>query len=226
MEAVAVIAGIAGLIWGAVVFLRGGLLGGCLAVLLAGACFSKPFFKIDLGPLPLTADRLLLALLVVQYVFWRRWGRTEPKPLGKADFVLFALLGTLATSTFSHDWTVSNWQPVSWLILYYLMPAAMYWIARNAKLSERQVLALFGCFAMFGVYLAVTTLAEYFQASWLVFPKYIITTATDKTAGSSAGARAAAAPGRQRHVAGRLPRQCADVVAAAPAARAKCWFWR
>ena len=183
MEAVAVTAGIVGLIWGAVVFLRGGLLGGCLAVLLAGACFSKPFFKIELGTVPLTADRVLLALLVVQYAFWRRWGRTDPKPLGKADFVLLAFLAVLAASTFSHDWQASNWQPVSWLIIYYLMPAAMYGIARGAKFSERQVLVVFGGFALFGVYLAVTSLAEYFQVSWLVFPKYILTTAMDKTAG-------------------------------------------
>ena len=37
----------------------------------ASAC---RFFKIELGPLPLTADRLLLVLLVGQYLFWRRWG--------------------------------------------------------------------------------------------------------------------------------------------------------
>ena len=50
MEALAVIAGTVGAIWGLVLFLRGGLLGGCLAVLLAGTCFSVPFFKIELGP--------------------------------------------------------------------------------------------------------------------------------------------------------------------------------
>ena len=93
MEAIAVIAGIVGLIWGAVVFLRGGLLGGCLAVLLAGTCFSVPFFKIELGPLPLTADRVLLVLLVVQYVVWRRWGLADPKPLGKPEIILLVFIG-------------------------------------------------------------------------------------------------------------------------------------
>ena len=82
MEALAVIAGIVGLFWGLVVFLRGGLLGGCLAVLLAGTCFSVPFFKIELGPLPLTADRLLLVLLVGQYVLWRRWGLARRSKTG------------------------------------------------------------------------------------------------------------------------------------------------
>ncbi|MBN1394356.1 MAG: O-antigen ligase family protein [Pirellulales bacterium] len=182
MEALIVIAVVVGLIWGAVVFMRGGLIGGCLAVLLAGVCLSVPFYKIELGPLPLTADRLLLVLLVVQYVFWRRWGLTDPKPLGKPDILLLALLAVLVISTFTHDWTVKNYQPVSWLVISYLMPAAMYWIARQMKHSERTTLALFGGLAVLGVYLAVTTLAEYFQAWWLVFPKYIAASAADPAA--------------------------------------------
>jgi O-antigen ligase len=182
MESLFVIAAVAGVIWGAVVFLRGGLLGGCLAVLLAGTCFSVPFFKIELGPVPLTADRLLLLLLVGQYLLWRRWGLADPKPLGKPEIILIVFTGMMAASTFSHDWAASNYQPVSWLILYYLMPAVVYWIARQANYSERAVLALFGCLAAFGAYLAVTALAEYFKASWLVFPSYITTSAMDAKA--------------------------------------------
>lgn len=186
MEALAVIAGIVGLVWGAVVLLRGGLIGGCLAVLLAGACFSVPFFKLELGPLPLTADRVLLVVLVAQYVLWRRWGYADPKPLGKPEIVLAVFLGMLVLSTFTHDWraldTEKPYQPVSLLIVNYLMPAAVYWIARQSKIGQRDVLMVFAGFALFGVYLAITSLAEYFEASWLVFPSYIITSAKDKTA--------------------------------------------
>ena len=182
MEAIAVIAGLVGLSWGAVVFLRGGLLGGCLAVLLAGACFSVPFYKIELGPVPLTADRLLLVLLVGQYVVWRRWGLADPKPLGKPELLLAAFTAVLVLSTFTSDWQASNYQAVSWLIVYYLMPAVVYWIARQAKLSQRAVLTVFGGFAIFGVYLAVTSLADYCQEWPFVFPRYIATTAADTTA--------------------------------------------
>ena len=66
MEALAVIAGVVVVAWAAVVLLRGGLPGGCLAVLLAATCFGIDFYKVELGPLPLTADRLLLVLLVAQ----------------------------------------------------------------------------------------------------------------------------------------------------------------
>lgn len=179
MEAIAVIAGTVGLIWGAVLFSRGGLLGGCLAVLLAGTCFSVPFFKIELGPLPLTADRVLVLLLVGQYVLWRRWGWADPKPLGKPEVVLLAFTAMMVLSTFSADWQANNHQPVAWLILFYLMPAIVYWIARQMRFSERTLLALFGCFAVFGVYLALTALADYFKLWWLVFPRYIATTAAE-----------------------------------------------
>lgn len=182
MEALVVIAGIAGLIWGLTLFLRGGLLGGCLAVLLAGTCFGVSFFKIELGPVPLTADRLLLALLVGQYIFWRRWGLADPKPIGKPEVVLLTFVGLLVFSTFSADWQARNYQPLSWLIISYLMPATMYWIARQANYSERTVLTLFGCLAVFGVYLSITALAEYFNVWWLVFPRYIVTTAASTDA--------------------------------------------
>ena len=146
-------------------------------MLLAGTCFSVPFFKIELGPLPLSADRLLLVLLVGQYVFWRRWGLADPKPLGKPEIILLVFTAVMVTSTFSADWEAANYQPVAWLTLYYLMPAVIYWIARQTNLTPRAMLALFGCFALFGIYLAVTALAEYFKLWWLVFPNYIAATA-------------------------------------------------
>ncbi len=182
MEALIVIAVVVALVWGTVVFLRGGLVGGCLAVLLAGVCLGVDFYKIELGPLPLTADRVLLVLLAVQYVFWRRWGLADPKPVGKAEILLIAFIAVLIFSTFTHDWRAEGYRPLSWLILYYLMPAAVYWIARQAKYSRPAVLAIFGVLALLGVYLTVTTLAEYFQAWWLVFPKYIVKSAADPKA--------------------------------------------
>jgi O-antigen ligase len=181
---------------------RGGLLAGCLIVLLAGTCFSVPFFKLELGPVPLTADRVLLLLLIGLYFFLRRGrcpsgGRTflsgsnvtgrndclpaesgiDLKPLGKPEILLCLLIGLMTISTFSADYSVSNYQPVSWLIIYYLMPFVMYWIARQMPMDERRVTVLLICLTVFGVYLAVTSLAEYFEIWPLVFPQYIAETA-------------------------------------------------
>jgi len=182
MEAIIVVAIVAGLIWGIIYFARGGLLAGGLAVLLAGICFSVPFYKFELGPIPLTADRLLLIILVMQYAVYRRWEHTDPKPVGKPEILLLVFLAYMLFSTFRAHWQLNNYQPVSWLIISYIMPAVIYWIVRQANLTKRAVTLMFASFAIFGVYLAITSLAEFFQISWLVFPRYIMTTAADSDA--------------------------------------------
>lgn len=179
MQVFAIIAAVVGLVWGGVVLLRGGLLGGCLMVLLAGTCFSLPFLDLQVGTLSLTVDRVLWVVLIVQYAVWRRWGWADPKPLGKPELVLCGFSGVMLLSTFTADWRAGGSEPVTRLIIYYLMPLGVYWVARQSKLSERSVLAVFGCLAAFGLYLAVTTIAETYQVWWLVFPKYIVTTTRD-----------------------------------------------
>ena len=74
-----------------------------LLVLLAGSCFGHPFFNVPTGAVPLTADRLLLVVLLAQYVVYRHWGWTDPKPLAKADYLLGAFLVVLLVSTLTHD---------------------------------------------------------------------------------------------------------------------------
>jgi hypothetical protein len=181
MEFLALLIAVAGLLWGLLLLKRGGLLAGCLAVMLAGVCFSVDFFKLS-GPMPLTIDRLLMVVLVGQYFIWRKFGMANPKPLGKPEIVLCLLTAVMVVSTFSSDFTQANNQPVAWLIIYYLMPFGIYWIARQTPLSERSVLALFISLTVFGVYLAVTSLAERYELSGLVFPRYIIDTAASATA--------------------------------------------
>lgn len=179
MYVLASILGLVGLVWLAVVFLRGGLVAGGLVVLLAGVCFSVPFFKLPVGPLPLTLDRMLLVLLAGQYLAWRGWGRVEAKPPGKAEYVLVALIGWIALRTLSADYRLSNYQPLAWLLIYYLMPLALYWVVRDAPLTERSIAFLLAAMAAFGVYLAVTTIAERYEIWALVFPRYIATTAAE-----------------------------------------------
>lgn len=173
MQAVAVMAAVVGLVWGVVVYLRGGLLGGCLVVLLAATCFGLPFLDIQVGSISLTVDRIAWLVLIVQYAIWRRKGWADPKPLTKTEWLLLSFAGLMTLSTFTADWRVNGSEPAVRLLIYYLMPVSVYWVARQTKLSERSVLAVFGCLAAFGVYLAVTTIAETHKIWWLVYPKYI-----------------------------------------------------
>ena len=53
------------------------------------------------------------------------------------------------------------------------MPLGMYWVARQTRITERSMTAVFASFALFGAYLAVTAIAEQREWWWLVFPGYI-----------------------------------------------------
>lgn len=173
MTAIIVIAGLAGLVWGVWLLVRGGLLAGGLMVLLAGSCFGFPFFSLPTGPVPLTADRFLWAVLMAMFAVSRARGWAEARPMGKSEWLLAAFLGVLFVSTFTHDWHSHRNQPVAWLLFFYLMPLGMYWVARQTPLTETASRAMFACLAVFGLYLACTAIAEARQLWWLVYPRYI-----------------------------------------------------
>jgi O-antigen ligase len=175
MEFILAIGALVGLFWVGVVLARGGLVGGALLVLLAGSCFGHPFFKVPFDPVPLTADRLLLAVLVIQYLVYRRWGWADPKPLTKTDYLLAALLIVVTASALAHDFQFKKMQPLSRLGFFYLMPAVMYWMVREARWTERAAWWLFSSLGVFGLYLCLTAVAETHQAWAFVFPKYIQT---------------------------------------------------
>jgi len=173
MTAIIVIAGLAGLVWGAWLLVRGGLLAGALMVLLAGTCFGFPFFSLPAGPAPLTADRFLWVVLMAMYAVYRVRSWAEGRPMGKTEWLLAAFLGVLFVSTFTHDWHAHRNQPAAWLLFFYLMPAGMYCVARQTPLTETASRAMFACLAAFGLYLACTAIAEARQLWWLVYPRYI-----------------------------------------------------
>ena len=176
MTAIVLIAVIAATVWGMLFVLRGSLIGGCLAFLLAACCFSHTFLEFDLGPLPLTLDRIALVLLALAYLVQWRLGRTDPKPATGVDLLVLLLAGLLAASTFTSDWRVDapgEISPLWRLIFGYLMPMTVYWIARQSPLSSDRIWWVQAALAAFAVYLAITGLAEVTRQWWLVYPKYI-----------------------------------------------------
>jgi O-antigen ligase len=176
MGLIILVVALAGLVWGTLFILRGSLIGGCLAFLLSACCLSHTYLQFDLGPLPLTIDRLVLVVLLAAYAVQRRLGMAEPKPWTRTDVLVLMLAAIFAISTFSHDWRVSRPGEISpvWRLLFgYVMPMAIYWIARQAPLGERNVNIVHASLAGFGVYLAITGLAEVAGQWWLVFPRYI-----------------------------------------------------
>ncbi len=175
MIAIIVIFCLAGLAWGTFYALRGSVLLGCLVYMVTACCFGPFFFSAEVG-LSVTIDRaVFVALVGVAIVQWRL-RLMEPKPLIAADYILLAFIAWLGISTFTHDYTQTGPDEtpiVQHLINGYLMPLALYFIARQSVHNEKAFTRVLVGFAIFGFYLAVTGVAEVSQQWWLVFPKYI-----------------------------------------------------
>ncbi|MCA9246496.1 MAG: O-antigen ligase family protein [Planctomycetales bacterium] len=176
MTFVLLIALLAVLVWGTIFVCRGSMLMGCAVYLPVAVCCGPEFFKMSVGPLPVTVDRLFVMALFGAYLIQRRWGFTDPKPMCRADGFLFALLLWLTISTFTHDFTrtFKGTAPAYYrLFAGYLLPALAYWIARQSSLTERGLQLFHLCLALFGGYLAFTGLCEITKTWPLVFPRYI-----------------------------------------------------
>jgi O-antigen ligase len=175
MEAVIFIAACAALLFSCIFVLRVPLVVACLLFHIASCCFGKYFFSAGL----LTVDRLLLVLVVVTYAIRRGMNWHEPKPLGRADYVLGAFIGWLVVRTITSDYNAalvgsSSAVTAPWhLLVGYITPLLMYWIVRQGRLTESVVNKLHVGLALFGIYLAVNGLLEAIGAWSLVFPRYI-----------------------------------------------------
>jgi len=170
------IAGIVVLVWGTLFVSRGSLVVGCLALVIVAACFGHNFLHFDVGSLPMTLDRIVAGVLIGAYLVQRRLGRADPKPLGRGDLVLMLLMGTLVVSTVWGGWgkgITPKFEPLVRLVSGYLIPLAVFWIARQTPLDRRNVSLVHGTLACFGVYLAATGLLEVTGQWWAVFPKHI-----------------------------------------------------
>jgi O-antigen ligase len=167
---------IAAAVWAVAFGLRAPLLVACAAFLLLTVCFGYEFLKFDLGPLPLTLDRLWIGVLVTTFVVQRKLGRTDPKPLAWVDVVLLSFLALVTVSTlFSGPTEESKMagSPLWRLVVAYIFPAVLYFVARQSALTESRVVVLHGFLAIFGVYLGLTGVAEMTGHWSLVFPRYI-----------------------------------------------------
>ncbi|QDU87445.1 O-Antigen ligase [Pirellulimonas nuda] len=155
---------------------RASLLSMAAIVLVVGYVFGHSFWHANLGPIPLTLDRLLLMGLVALLAWrWKR-GELSPAPLAGADWALAACLACLSISFLLNRPGEFVPQPTSilWrLIVAFWAPAALYLVARQAPLGPREVRVFFAILAGLGVYLAFTGLAETAGAWAVVFPRYI-----------------------------------------------------
>lgn len=170
-------------LWGFVLFRKTGLVGGCLATLLAGSCLGHSFFHVSV----VTSDRLLLAAVCGAYFLARNFHGLKARSLSKSDLVLGLFILALVGSTFSSDWKWESGRPVSLLLFFYLMPFALYWVASRMEITERSQKWILGFFVGFGVYLSLTAVCEVLGLYAVVFPKYITSPDTIEFLGRGRG---------------------------------------
>lgn len=176
MEIVLAIIGLAGFCWALVYLRHGSLVGGSLAFIIAGYVFTRDFWQVDAGPLPLTLDRIAIAALVVLAgIRWWR-GSITLRPLVGADYLGLLLVVYLTLRCLMTDapGSIASSVPPFWrLIASFWMSAALFTVARNAELDEKHWKWLLSGLALLGVYLAITGIAEVKQQWWAVFPRFI-----------------------------------------------------
>lgn len=164
------------LVWGLIWSVQGDLVLGALAVVIVGACLGHPFWNVDVGPVPLTLDRIVLAGLLVGYGVQWRLGRTDPKPICGADRWLGGLLAWLTLSFFWSDFPpekLGEGSPLWRLVTGYLIPGLIYWVVRQAPMQHRTVRRVWAVLGGLGVYLALTGILEHTGQWQWVWPPHI-----------------------------------------------------
>ena len=116
---------------------------------------------------------LFLLALAVMYFLHRNLFGLPARRVTRTDVVRILTFGALFGSTFSNDWQFAGYQPAATLLFFYAMPLALYWIASRCPISEQAHGWIFGFFAAFGCYLALTGICEVLEITPAVFPRYI-----------------------------------------------------
>lgn len=186
MPAVIAIATLAALVWSCLVARRLTIVTVAVATVAMGYVFGHSFWNVRLGPLPVTLDRLLLAVLV-GLIAWHAWqGKVLLRRLQLVDWAIVCLLGWLSVSALiANVGTDANLptSPFFRLIFSFWLPALLYFAIRLTPLTSATNTRILAALSLLGGYLALTALAEVTGQWWAVFPKYI----ADPTLGTHFG---------------------------------------
>jgi N-acetylglucosaminyldiphosphoundecaprenol N-acetyl-beta-D-mannosaminyltransferase len=176
MPIVAAIIAVTVLLWAAIYARRGSLIAGCGLMLLIAYTLGHEFWNTQIGPLPITLDRLLLVGLIAACVVRWRLGQVHLRCLTTPDYALAVLmLIVVMSAVLSGQPEFSDGMTSKWgrLLAGFIIPTALYIVIRQLDISRREWKFLLASFAVLGVYLAVTAFCEV-KGQWsLVYPRYI-----------------------------------------------------
>ena len=174
MQVVLILFGLAGLVWFMAAQRHLSVLVGSLLVLLTGATFGHPFFNFNVGPIPVTIDRVLLGWLVLASLVLWKMGRSDPKSFSRTDVVVVVLMTLLMVSTFLHDWSYKEKLPLTRLLFFNLIPVSFYFVAKHCRATAKDIRVFYSVLVIYGFYLGFTTICEQRGLSGFVFPRYIL----------------------------------------------------
>jgi O-antigen ligase len=177
MEIVVAIGALALATWGALIARHASVWIATAVFIALGYVLGPPLWSADVGPLPLTPDRVLLAGLgALGLVHWRT-GKLRPGVMTGYDWLLLAALAyfTLRCLVTGSAPTVEGAavKPLWKLVAAFWIPASLYLAARVAPRTERAWRAALWTLAGLGVFLSLTAFAEITKQWWAVFPRYI-----------------------------------------------------
>lgn len=147
-----------------------------IGVVVIGYVLGYDVWHADAGPIPLTLDRLALAV-VVGLALWRLWVGEAPRPVPIGlDWSIALLCGWLTVSCLLNkpgDEVHLPTPPLFRLVVSFWAPAALYAVLRTSVIDDAAARKLMTLLACLGVYLGVTALLETAGVWSLVFPRYI-----------------------------------------------------
>ena len=158
-----------------------------ILVIIVGSIFGPEFLSIKAGPIPITIDRVLWAVLFCTVVIGILRQRDATPVYSPIDFYLLTFLLVVGFSTVTHDWSANGNAALARCLFFQVVPISFFWIGRHIRITERELFqfAIFG--AAFGAYLACTGIAEKFGLYSAVFPRYILTSENGEFFGRARG---------------------------------------
>ena len=181
------IAGLIAIVGYAGMLRHGGATAGLLITLVAGTVLGYPFFHKDIGPIPITIDRILLATLLVAGAVWIRTGELRLPTWRRTDTAMVVLMFVLVASCILVVEGSERVPALAQLVFFYGIPCAAYFIARCTVVTPARARAILGVLTGLGLYLAVTAILETQGGAALVWPRFITQATFEEFLGRARG---------------------------------------
>jgi O-antigen ligase len=175
VEVAVLLVALAAAVWALLLVQVHDVVTGTAIFLVATSVLPPEFASIEVG-VSLTADRVWIAVLALQFVYdlwigrsaWRAWTASD---LFLLLFLLWLVLRTVVTPIGQE----LKGQPSTTMHLIngYLVPAFLYCILRNIKPNKRWVWGGVALLLLFGTYLSTIAILEITKQWNLVFPSFI-----------------------------------------------------